>query len=1007
LDKFEYKVRAEEIKSLIASGEYAQAAEIADMIDWRRVKSVMMLCTISDLYKINRRYEDARDMLLLAYDKHPGGRTIVYSLCELSIKMGEFVPAVEYYKEFVQIAPRDTGRYILQYKLYEAQDTGLEERIAVLEELKSKDYREKWAYELAYLYHRVGLGTRCVEECDEMITWFGEGKYVIKAMELKMLHQPLTPQQQTKYERRFGEKIDSFNAPTQKIPSEEMDIQVKPMDLGHYNTINMQKELAAGLKEVLDPPKPIASDTDTLDVLQVEEVDADGVEQEEMDHSEVFFGENEAQPPIFHPAKGDIRELRFVDDAADQAVTVPANGNIAVDDANHNAAAVLTNDNIAAEYANHNAATVPVNGNIAATSVNGNITANSVNGDISDTVMDQLRQEYTSPTTTLPPHMADVLSMESDGQIRLVLPEKERVEKQITGQISITDILAEWERMKKEQENRSKEEIRRHVLEQTGPMFTEFEASVRDGLLEKLEKEVGQEEPKADDQYHQSQFVTETYHQHKELQHEPQADSQYLEPQDATEMNEQYLETQDKPEADDLYLESEDNQEINEHYSETQDSPVVQTTGGVIRKVSAAVPNGTFTQVQKHKTTDSKEEKDFALLSLDADKKTRKTDAEKKEALGVGYETGGIQYEELEAVLEQVNAQMKREKKQSNGQETNNSLGDAQKLDQDNQNQDVQDRDNQDQDDQDQNDQNQDNQDFKDLDDGRVHIDHKGSSNSQADDSTPKQAHSSSRPRDVQVTDRVRNLTIEEKERYAPYVQSKAAREQLARALDAYQMEASRGNVIITGEEGMDTLSLAKSMIKQMQESETPLTGKAATISGASLNHKDIPTLLEQMMQGALIIKKASEMTEETVGTLQAALEQLNSGILIFIEDTKKAMDKFMDQNPILSDSFTARIDIATMSNDTLVAFGRKYAKEREYAIDEMGILALHTRIGDLQTSEHVVTVVEVKDIVDEAILNVKKKTIKHFFDILLAKRYDDNDMIILREKDFLAHKGR
>lgn len=176
MDKYEYKVRLQEIKDLIAKGEYVEAASIADTIDWTKVKSVMMLCTISDLYKINRRLEDARDLLLLAYDRYPGGRSIVYSLCELFIKMGDVVQAVEYYKEFVQIAPKDTGRYILQYKLYEAQDVSIEERIEVLKELKSKEYIEKWAYELAYLYHRIGLATKCVEECDELILWFGEGR---------------------------------------------------------------------------------------------------------------------------------------------------------------------------------------------------------------------------------------------------------------------------------------------------------------------------------------------------------------------------------------------------------------------------------------------------------------------------------------------------------------------------------------------------------------------------------------------------------------------------------------------------------------------------------------------------------------------------------------------------------------------------------------------------------------------------------------------------------------
>ena len=176
MDKYEYKIRADEIKELLAQENYVQAAEIADTIDWRRVKSVMMLCMISDLYKFNRRYEDAKNILLLAYERRPGGRTICYSLCEMCIKTEDFLQAVNYYKEYVQAAPKDPGRYILQYKLYEAQDVGLEERIGVLEELKKRDYREKWAYELAYLYHRVGLATRCVEECDELILWFGEGK---------------------------------------------------------------------------------------------------------------------------------------------------------------------------------------------------------------------------------------------------------------------------------------------------------------------------------------------------------------------------------------------------------------------------------------------------------------------------------------------------------------------------------------------------------------------------------------------------------------------------------------------------------------------------------------------------------------------------------------------------------------------------------------------------------------------------------------------------------------
>ena len=530
MDKSEYKLRAEEIKDLISRGEYAQAAEIADTIDWRRVKSVMMLCTISDLYKINRRYEDARDMLLLAYERRPGGRTICYSLCELSIKMEEYVQAIEYYKEFVQVAPKDPGRYILQYKLYEAQDVSLEERIAVLEELKKRDYREKWAYELAYLYHRVGLAARCVEECDELILWFGEGKYVIKAMELKMLHQPLTPEQQEKYNHRFdapGSHIPSQNSvqdneysgnesyeqsyakdgsydqeqgyaqdgsydqdqsyaqdssydqnqsyvqdsgydqvngdtqiydpvqpaqqetPTQPV-QDDYDIHVKTMDVGQYNTINLQAELAAGLREVLgEEPKGdtakatsdsitrsivapmMDSDTESLDYPEIAEVSEDDLEPEteQIEGSEVFFGET-----------GEIGDLSQVPEVETEEI-LPEEP------------ASLKKQDVVPELSKA-----------------------------------EVEPEATTPVEP-PKELANVLAQESDGQISLVMPEAESIEKQITGQINIEDILAEWERKKKENLEKREEEVRQHVLQQTGAMFTEFEQAVRDGLLEKLEKE--------------------------------------------------------------------------------------------------------------------------------------------------------------------------------------------------------------------------------------------------------------------------------------------------------------------------------------------------------------------------------------------------------------------------------------------------------------------------------------------------------------------------------------
>ena len=336
MDKYEYKVRADEIKSLIAEGDYAEAVKIADTIDWRRVKSVMMLCTISDLYKINRRYEDSRDILLLAYEKHTGGRAIVYSLCELSIKLEEYVQAIEYYKEFVQLAPKDSGRYVLQYKLYEAQEVSLEERIAVLEEFKKKDYREKWAYELAYLYHRVGLESKCVEECDEMFLWFGDGRYVLKALELKQLHQPLTEEQQQKYEQmkhtggiieadivtegkaireeaeketedeeddEFSKAQNVLTDPTQELPGKELDdIQVKTVDVSQYNTINLQRELAESMKEFLnDQP-----------VEQIQEDEEEQKAEEASSSVEEAAPEEKTQSGELPPIRQDTDEMQMI-----------------------------------------------------------------------------------------------------------------------------------------------------------------------------------------------------------------------------------------------------------------------------------------------------------------------------------------------------------------------------------------------------------------------------------------------------------------------------------------------------------------------------------------------------------------------------------------------------------------------------------------------------------------------------------------------------------------------
>ena len=972
MDKSEYKLRAEEIKDLISRGEYAQAAEIADTIDWRRVKSVMMLCTISDLYKINRRYEDARDMLLLAYERRPGGRTICYSLCELSIKMEEYVQAIEYYKEFVQVAPKDPGRYILQYKLYEAQDVSLEERIAVLEELKKRDYREKWAYELAYLYHRVGLAARCVEECDELILWFGEGKYVIKAMELKMLHQPLTPEQQEKYDHRFDapgtqqysqnyaqdpgygqnetydpnqgyvqdgsydpnqgyaqggsydpnqgyaqdgsydpnqgyaqdgsydpnqgyaqdgsydsnpdnvqegaydqviddtrvyEPVQPQQAPAQPA-EDDFDIHVKTMDVGQYNTINLQAELAAGLREVLseDHAKetsdsitrsivapmidPGDSDTESLDYPEIADVSEDDLEPEteQMESSEVFFGET-----------GEIGDLSQVPQVETEEI--------------------LPEEPVVARRTD----VVPELSEVQKTP------------EVQEIVKEPETQKVPEAPVEPPKELADVLAQESDGQISLVMPEAESIEKQITGQMNIEDILAEWERKKKENLEKREEEVRQHVLQQTGAMFTEFEQAVRDGLLEKLEKEKAADTA---DTVAEDTTDTDEVEELEEITEEPATEEPVEELTEAAPAEEAEQEpVEELPEEDTV--------------EELAEEPAYEP--------------------------EAEEFEESAEPEAEIYEQEEIVDEEQAEPEGA-MDDEPVEEPTAEAV-ESADEETAREEIELTAEETPEA-GEA-----------------------------------------------------------PEQPE---RPAVERDKAKVRALTREERELYAPFIQSRSAREQLVKAIDNISLAAYTGNVIITGEEGMDTLSLAKNMVCEIQATDSNFSGKVAKISGHALNKKDTADTLSKLKNGALIICKASEMNDATANVLHKALQQESQGIVIILEDTKRDIDKFLEKHEKLRECFTARMDVEALSNNTLVAFGKQYAREMEYSIDELGELALHTRIEDMQTIDHVVTVVDVKQIVDEAIAHANKKTLKHFFDVLFAKRYDDEDMIILTEKDFV-----
>ena len=722
MDKFEYKASVDEIKALIAEGEYAEAVKIADKIDWRRVRSVMMLCTISDLYKINRRFQESKDILLMAYEKHPTGRLIIYSLCELCIKMGEYDQASEYYKEFVQIAPRDTGRYVLQYRLYEALDVSIEERIAILEEFKKREPREKWVYELAYLYHRIGLTTKCVEECDEMYLWFGEGRYVIKALELKALHQPLSPEQQEKYDayiegRSAGEDVDDdtpveeddediseeepaeeetdrgweeeqeyeqsvLSAPTTELP------EVKTVDVGQYNTINLQMALAESMKEVLADS---SEDVDTADdgVEEIEEIEeAANVyvdeKPEAVEHIEVF-SEEEAQDPVLENGNTAITDALIAPLLEETAETPRVNVNALKEEELQKASEEIVRDD-------------------------------TLVFDAQKIIEEMTREAERLQARTLreqalasqkPSEYDKFLAQEYDGQLSIVLPEAEKIEKQITGQLSIDDIMAEWEQTKQDNKEKRMEDVRQHILSQTGSLFANFDEATKNGLLEELEKA----------------FMAAIM---KESGRNPRVKKVVFADKDLDEK--------------------------------------------VSLKKETSVPENWEEEPQ----TEEPEEEE---------------------------QVEEIEGEEVEAENEEAAAQ----KKEPEKAEKPAKPAKSRKM------------------------------------------------------PAPKERAEEAE----EETIKERELSVEEQELFGKFVHQRKSRRQLIHALDNMSLASCTGNIIITGEEEITTLSLAKAMIREMQYNDSNFSGKVAKVEGPVLNKKDVEATFAKLDNGALIIAEAAKLKQE------------------------------------------------------------------------------------------------------------------------------------------------
>ena len=931
MDKYEYNLRNEEINALITRREFKKAVEIADTIDWTKVRSVKTLCKISDLYKVNRKYNEAKILLEQALNRCANGKSIVSSLCEVCIKMGDVVSATEYYKLFVQIAPTDNAKFILLYKIYEAQEVSLDERISVLEELKKRERIEKWCYELAYLYHRVGLASRCVEECDDLILWFSQGKYVKKAMELKMLHQALSPSQEAIYQQMISpaERASHVDQTVVHNAADEVkhedDALVKTVDVGQYSTINIQKALEESIRDTMgDNPQfksgnlvepevnaQVFDNTDyineTVDQPIVEEVEDSTVVLSDPSLHEKHL--NEILAPMLQDT-GEMQEI-YIDTAtgeleldelteAESEADIPAEtvkqseSSVSFDTQVYNKGDIPSVINQTQTPAAEPASEVPArNLDNASKEELMNLIDKKVAEAMDAVINGRIPASGTIGGGQPPKSMQQHLTEEADGQISLVVPDEPKIDKQITGQIDIESYLSEWENSKKEKAQRTEEELKARVKEETGNLFSDFEAAARDDILKKLENELnnGPSYKNAEEEYRE--YLNKVHAEEEAKKAEEESASKTESEEAKLEAELKKLESKPENEAKATELKSEkavDETDISEptESKTADDESEIESEGFVSFEEFASEPI-----VSKNKNTDTatEEESDKSI--------------------------------ETEAEADTVGA-------------------------------------------------------------------------SSDDDKTDSQDVS----RDEE-DNTVRQLTSEELALFQGFIQTKKGKTELAKSLDNISLASYTGNVCVIGDSAEEALSLAKNVIQYAKTTDSNFAGKVGKVSGESLNGKDVAATVERMQNGGLIVEKASGMDAETVEELVKTLNQENQGILVILQDGKRELRKLLKDNEKLAEIFNVEIEIEQLSDDALVAYGRQYAEHEEYAIDEMGILALHTRIDEMQTSDHIVTVADVRELVDDAIYHATRFSPKHVLDIILGKRYDEDDMIILKERDF------
>ncbi|MBQ8247510.1 MAG: hypothetical protein IJZ42_10285 [Lachnospiraceae bacterium] len=980
MDKYEFKLRSEEIDKLMENQKYADAVRLADTIDWKRVKSTTTLCKIAELYKINRRFDDCYEILGLAYDRNPNNRNVVYALCEICLETGDIVEAIEYFKEFANMAPRDAGVYTLRYRIYEAQNVGYEERIELLEEFKKKHLvEEEWEYELAYLYHRAGFATKCVEACDEMIIRYGNGPYVIKAMELKMLHEPLTPDQQEKYDMRNEEKIQIAAQAAKERNTGEMDLdddfRVKTIDMSKFNTMNLQAELAENLKEYInDEPEPIQA-----------------------------AGMNRDSQQVYHNTiPADAQEVFFADQTADMRFQIPSPQNAAEATPEMEA----FKENFAKDYVgseppqsmgmliedyDEGTQEIPVDAVVSvvpeAPVMNGDTSrvqtrnVQEIHFEDENAVTEEIpgQQSFITNTQKIPPVAGStgayerLLAQEMDGQISLAnLQEEKVVEKQITGQLNIQDIIADWEKMKKEREQKMQEEVRQKVLQQTGQIFTQFDVDSKTGILASLE------DPSVLDQM--AEPVSETVMKGLE-NHAKQVIIPFTQSEDVAEAVEESVEavTEETPVTEELTEELAEAvteeipvvEELTEELSEAvaEEVPVVEElTEELIETAAEEIPETEATIVSQFtgelSTTAGAMDTVIIAESVVADIENAAVMAESETAEDVVE----VEEEVVEVVAEACEENTFASTGEGNfyGSVTEAIPGGI----------------------------------WKEV-DGITEEEPADIQEETAVEEYNMQEQDDVTSEDEQEITGHKDLTDEEKDLFKPFLYSKKMKAQILDTLEKITLAAYVGNVVITADAHETSLKLAKLIVSYVRMCDDNFSGNVAKIDAEKLNTKDMSNVFAKLVNGALLVENAGKLNSQAMRSLLQELNQEATGIIVILMDKKRAMDTLMGRGAVISEFFNARIDILSMNVDMLVNYGMRYVNEKGYSVDDMGRLALYKRVSEMQAGNHTVTIAEVKELMDDAMYRADRGGLSKMASIIMRKRYDENDMIIIKEKDF------